>query len=947
MSKTCWECRIFYLFSIHDRDSKRRKISRSGHDSYSPQGLPPHSYQSPLPNSMHVNGPHNYGGPQGNPPYGSMNMYPNSVQSYNTGRFGPPIIQSQPPPRFDFPNGPSIMNRSGPPQSHAPIIPRHQTRIQPPINSYSGSTQPPHSQPIQQQSSSHSSQPIQQSIPPQQSQPLSSQVSIRDGFSISSHTSHQHHVLNGTDYSYIQQSAHQTSHSSIHQPLDHGRHATTPLSPTSGAKRKPSIFHTPVHKPAMTHGNESSSTPKSPSETKRVPLQARRDVQLHRISTNLPDHDERKLTKEELLNSIENYDVEIAKLEKELSNSKQSKISDSVIVDKDKYLQDIEIIKKPQMHQLIFSNFVKSVEAHSKFDNIKYIPNSIEDSEVPLQDEEIWKSIYAKCREDHKQIEVEMTKYIKQNMDRDKKWLRTIKKNFFDAQKKWLKVNKIKIKPPSKDWLALAAKPTPMLTEQDREFVFLNDNLFVEDPVLEEADYFNKSAELSRWSEYEIEIFRQKYHLFPKNFRKISEFLPNKSVGDCICFYYHNKKDPILKQVMEEVKAKGSFQAAWAEGSTIGNGKSNHAQSESGNDFSSKHGSDDDLEDSGDEQYIFKPSSRGRPKRKKGKENGDEWTEYERAQFIEVFENFPKDWKRIANAIQSKSVAQCKNFFLQYKDDLGIEKGRRRGRRSTRSSAKAEETKKAAQQVANNKPSRTSTKRKNVNKRQVNYWTKTEKIDFLQCLQKYGKDWKTIAENLESKTESQVMKYYHSIKKGLGLSTSDEDSEEKLERKKKEQQERKDEDYQTVDSKILPDNDLRFFAEIAVIKQSIDLNSEYWIDDLKEEKTYSNTTLLQAWIAKKYLSGIPPTDERPIALEVLAKESVKKYKYQSIPDDIKPFITEDYSEISNLTELNSNDGLGYFWGDHLLSETEDDYIPPIGVVQHVAVPISYSLTVDE
>jgi len=668
-------------------------------------------------------------------------------------------------------------------------------------------------------------------------------------------------------------------------------------------------------------------------------------VQLNKLSVKAspakshePEYGPRKPTKMELLKAIEKYDHDITRLTKELGASRQSTVSDSVVVDEEKYLQDPEIKRKPQMHQMFFSNFVKSIESHSKFDCVKYFPKNESDPEFPLTDESFWNHLYEQHRESHTTIADQVTEVIRQNVESEMAWVRNMKTTFAVAQKKWLKANNVK--PPPKDWLQLAAVPPSMKTKAQREFVFIDDNGFAEDPLLEDQDYYNKSAELSRWNDYEVEIFKQKYHIYPKNFRKISEFLPNKTVGDCINFYYHNKKDPILKHVIDEVKAKGSFQAAWAEVPANGTGGKPSILNADGHhvDERSRPPSEDEMEDSGDEQYVFKPSTRGRPKRKKGsaKENAElEWTDAERAQFVEMYEAFPKDWKRIALSLQTKSVSQCKTFFAANKQDLGLGKSRRQrgGRRSTRSNAKEEK-----KPAATGKSRATGGKRKKATKRPVSYWTKSEKADFLVYLQKFGKDWKVISNHLETKTENQVLKQFQALKKILGLSVSDDEEEETKKKNKKRARSNQGHDLEEATSPLPPDNDLRFFAEIASIKGSIDMNSDTSIEEEKEEQTYSTTTLLHSWIAKKYLSGVVPMDQRPMGLEVLAHESERRHEEESsLPDDIKPLVSRDNDALttsripgSQYGTLIENDGLGYFWGDGLLSgegSDDEDFVP--------------------
>ncbi|KMS64924.1 hypothetical protein BVRB_041240 [Beta vulgaris subsp. vulgaris] len=62
-------------------------------------------------------------------------------------------------------------------------------------------------------------------------------------------------------------------------------------------------------------------------------------------------------------------------------------------------------------------------------------------------------------------------------------------------------------------------------------------NGLVEDPRAQ--DQYRKL--INPWSDQEKAVFRKKFSKFPKNFVKIATFLPNKSVGDCVAYYYSSK----------------------------------------------------------------------------------------------------------------------------------------------------------------------------------------------------------------------------------------------------------------------------------------------------------------------------------------------------------------------------------------------------------------------
>ena len=84
-------------------------------------------------------------------------------------------------------------------------------------------------------------------------------------------------------------------------------------------------------------------------------------------------------------------------------------------------------------------------------------------------------------------------------------------------------------------------------------YAFYNMNGFVEDPVKAHNDYRKRLV----WTDTEKQIFLDKYRLHPREFRKIAAGLPNKSVKDCIEFYYVHRIDMKLKELEQMTKKRG------------------------------------------------------------------------------------------------------------------------------------------------------------------------------------------------------------------------------------------------------------------------------------------------------------------------------------------------------------------------------------------------------
>jgi len=84
----------------------------------------------------------------------------------------------------------------------------------------------------------------------------------------------------------------------------------------------------------------------------------------------------------------------------------------------------------------------------------------------------------------------------------------------------------------------LVAIPPMLIDDSDRRHSrFLSRNGYIEDAKEEERQYKLSNP----WTDREKAVFESKYIKFPKQFRKIATYLPNKNVNDCVAYYYYSK----------------------------------------------------------------------------------------------------------------------------------------------------------------------------------------------------------------------------------------------------------------------------------------------------------------------------------------------------------------------------------------------------------------------
>ena len=101
----------------------------------------------------------------------------------------------------------------------------------------------------------------------------------------------------------------------------------------------------------------------------------------------------------------------------------------------------------------------------------------------------------------------------------------------------------------------LWAPDQPMyLSEQEREtYLLYDENCFVSDPLLEH----NRFKDRVSWTESDKKLFIEKYAQHPRDFKKIANSIPSKTVKDVVEYYYINRKRLDLKGVEAQSKKRG------------------------------------------------------------------------------------------------------------------------------------------------------------------------------------------------------------------------------------------------------------------------------------------------------------------------------------------------------------------------------------------------------
>ncbi|KAM4620805.1 LOW QUALITY PROTEIN: nuclear receptor corepressor 1 [Polymixia lowei] len=92
----------------------------------------------------------------------------------------------------------------------------------------------------------------------------------------------------------------------------------------------------------------------------------------------------------------------------------------------------------------------------------------------------------------------------------------------------------------------LSVIPPMMYDSEQRRVKFINMNGLMDDPM----KVYKSRQFMNVWTEHEKEIFKEKFVQHPKNFGLIASYLERKCVSDCVLYYYLTKKNQNYKTLV-------------------------------------------------------------------------------------------------------------------------------------------------------------------------------------------------------------------------------------------------------------------------------------------------------------------------------------------------------------------------------------------------------------
>uniref|UniRef100_A0A8C8SDY3 Nuclear receptor corepressor 1 n=1 Tax=Pelusios castaneus TaxID=367368 RepID=A0A8C8SDY3_9SAUR len=248
----------------------------------------------------------------------------------------------------------------------------------------------------------------------------------------------------------------------------------------------------------------------------------------------------------------------------------------------------------------------------------------------------------------------------------------------------------------------LSVIPPMMFDAEQRRVKFINMNGLMEDPmkVYKDRQFMNV------WNDHEKEIFKEKFVQHPKNFGLIASYLERKNVPDCVLYYYLTKKNENYKALVrrnygkrrgrnqqqiarpsQEEKVEEKVEEEKAEKTEKKEEEKKDEEEKDEKEESKENTKEKDKTEVAPEE-TEQAAPRGRKTansqgRRKGRITRSMTNEAAAANAAAAATEEPpaplppppepwlvehgRNWAAIAKMVGTKSEAQCKNFYFNYK----------------------------------------------------------------------------------------------------------------------------------------------------------------------------------------------------------------------------------------------------------------------------------------
>nr|XP_055055975.1 nuclear receptor corepressor 1 isoform X2 [Misgurnus anguillicaudatus] len=302
----------------------------------------------------------------------------------------------------------------------------------------------------------------------------------------------------------------------------------------------------------------------------------------------------------------------------------------------------------------------------------------------------------------------------------------------------------------------LSVIPPMMYDSEQRRVRFINMNGLMDDPM----KVYKSRQFMNVWSEHEKALFKEKFVQHPKNFGLIASFLERKCVSDCVLYYYLTKKSQNYKTLVRR---------------NFGNRRRRN-------------------------QQITRPSQEDKTEEKNEEDKAEK---SEKKEDEEKKEEEEKDEKEESKDI-SKEKEKCEAEEEEGKEQstprgrkTANSQGRRKGRITTRSMAnneaasvvpeeqpppppepvmpepttpsKPEPVQKPVREPGKPAPVPSTDTRGAVEAGETSRWTEEEMEIAKKGLVEHGRNWSAIAKMVGTKSEAQCKNFYFNYKRRHNL----------------------------------------------------------------------------------------------------------------------------------------------------------------------------------
>ncbi|KAJ3589422.1 hypothetical protein NHX12_010267 [Muraenolepis orangiensis] len=258
----------------------------------------------------------------------------------------------------------------------------------------------------------------------------------------------------------------------------------------------------------------------------------------------------------------------------------------------------------------------------------------------------------------------------------------------------------------------LSVIPPMMYDVEQRRVRFINLNGLMEDPM----KVYKGRQFMNVWTDHEKEIFKEKFVQHPKNFGLIASYLERKCVSDCVLYYYLTKKNhnyktlvrrnygrrrgrnqqitrPSQEDKLDEKSEEDKSEKAEKKEDEEKKDEEEKDEKEESRDLGKDRdkcdgGEDEDGKEQSTPRGRKTANSQGRrkgrittrsmaneaasaskaePGQKTGKEPPKPQTPLAAMEANKGLVEHGRNWTAIAKMVGTKSEAQCKNFYFNYK----------------------------------------------------------------------------------------------------------------------------------------------------------------------------------------------------------------------------------------------------------------------------------------